>query len=382
MLFQHAIVAVACGMLPFGASAAGFGDIKFESWAMLGSHDAATGYVDSKDESWLIFRLAQTQDVGFYDQAKCGARYFDLRCIITESGELKGHHGDVDGPYVGTPVPVSTMLDELVQFANENPSVEDLIVIGLYDWTDEAGNKNAEVKGKVVELLQSKGIKVVADGCKQALAGKTLQEVADFARLDPGKGSIIALAGDGDDGGFGDCSDGNDDGPTCCSLHTIVGIPDGITCCDGAISSTCGGCLDVKQQQKDAQCNYIKGVQRGNSLLNIGQFLWKNAATDIPAVPFWELMDGRCIISENTASGLNDWSAQQIADGCFSDRVGSHVNVVLADNVCKGGADIREALLDNVCKGCLVEEVPSGTASSSALPSWLGLVLFTLSSCY
>lgn len=333
-----------------------FGSVKFTDWAMLGSHDSVTGYGNTGEP---IAPLTITQDKPLDEQAKCGARYFDIRPFFTENGEITGHHGDPEKPWLGVSKPMSEYIDELVRFANENPNVEDLLVIGIFDYVNWKNEKTDEQKQAVIKLLEEKGVKVIVDDCKGQLGEKTLQEVWKLGneKLGDGKGSIIALVGPGAAGGLDGCMDGNDRGPRCCKT-----VGPGIECCDGqngGTSAMFGN--DMTGHKKNEMKDYLTSINKGGALLSFAQLLWRNPATafEVPAwtevasapqeIVLWHALEGgkRTIVSENRGSNLLGWFADELKSGAIPpEMVGGKVNVFLADNVCTGGPAARDAILE------------------------------------
>jgi hypothetical protein len=62
-------------------------DMPLNQWPMVWSHDASTGYLpnpSSNPITEIVYRWTRTQDTNFTQQLQCGARHFDLRCVMRE----------------------------------------------------------------------------------------------------------------------------------------------------------------------------------------------------------------------------------------------------------------------------------------------------------
>ncbi|GMH65524.1 hypothetical protein TrLO_g8852 [Triparma laevis f. longispina] len=93
---------------------------KINEWPMIYSHDALTGQLDSTSTAFNVFQAvaAKTQDGTLVEQARCGARAFDVRPWVQADGLVVGHHGTA----VVEDVSVEEELRNLVAWNLEHPN--------------------------------------------------------------------------------------------------------------------------------------------------------------------------------------------------------------------------------------------------------------------
>lgn len=86
------------------------------------------------------------------DQAKCGARAFDIRPYLRANGKLVFHHGDAVVNYS-----LTKALEELVEWNMEHP--EELIILSYSHYAAESGN-NQDAATALGDVFAHLGIKL------------------------------------------------------------------------------------------------------------------------------------------------------------------------------------------------------------------------------
>lgn len=160
-------------------------------WPVLYSHNAGTGYMTTSNVLVLsgadaIYNLASASQllllsqnhVGtFADQLNCGARGLNVRPQVHE-GRLIMHHG-----FVGVDVLLSDALDDVVAWANANPS--ELVILGI----SQCDGADCDVDSDAV--MTSKGFHIY-DDCSSALSTLNVTDARLAGELSGG-GSVIVF---------------------------------------------------------------------------------------------------------------------------------------------------------------------------------------------
>ncbi|GMH58156.1 hypothetical protein TrST_g4523 [Triparma strigata] len=93
---------------------------KINEWPMIYAHDALTGQLDQTSSPFHVFQAAaaRTQDGTLVEQARCGARAFDIRPYLQADGLMVGHHGTA----VVEDVSLEEELKGLIEWNQQHPS--------------------------------------------------------------------------------------------------------------------------------------------------------------------------------------------------------------------------------------------------------------------
>lgn len=231
------------------------------------------------------------------------ARAFDFRAKVNH-GKLTFHHGAI-----GINHEVSDGLQEIVSWANQHPSVEDLVLIYV-SHCEGHGCDDA-----VADALAKANITRIAD-CSQVMS-LSVGEAAEKGRL-KGGGSVLALDG---------CVDENYNSTLACSGF------------DGLKAYQCwktSSTRDIPFQRLIKSLEQFASASPDSfSNLQMLQAHWQETAD---AIVIGEAHFSS-IIKDEERSGLNRFMAQAIHNGTFS-----HINLFEVDNVCDGGQDLLQAL--------------------------------------
>ena len=156
-----------------------FADVPLTSWPMLMTHDAATGYLQHMLDPTVAWSQTQSASArAFTAQLDCGARAFDMRPHVNQKGELVFHHGDIE-----IRQDAEAALLEILEWAEQHPTLEDLVLIYMWDCTGTNCNSKME------DLLRKHSLSPVAN-C--SYLKRTLGEAASTSKLARG-GHVLVV---------------------------------------------------------------------------------------------------------------------------------------------------------------------------------------------
>uniref|UniRef100_A0A0G4GD34 Phosphatidylinositol-specific phospholipase C X domain-containing protein n=1 Tax=Chromera velia CCMP2878 TaxID=1169474 RepID=A0A0G4GD34_9ALVE len=171
-------------------------EIPFWNFPLIMAHDAGTGYLEYKKMNPAV-RWSKTQKEGVTSQLNCGARAFDIRPRVTETGEVIMHHT------VSIYKPVVDVVAEAIDWLSQHP--QEMVVMYLSHFEGPRPKSSGrsrkaalsvsreEAKNTTISVLEGRGLRVITE-CVE-LHGLTYGEVRQLpaARL-PSGGSLLVLA--------------------------------------------------------------------------------------------------------------------------------------------------------------------------------------------
>lgn len=157
-------------------------DLPFNQWPMIEAHDSATGYLPvgfgQFVHAWAVTQPSDQQAITA--QLNCGARAFDWRPKMNDHGHLVMHHGNVEVPHNMTQA-----VEELVAWAGDHPSGEDIILLAVTDCEGE------HCYHKTQQVLADAGVPTQITDCSR-MQGMTLRDALNMSAL-PNGGHILPV---------------------------------------------------------------------------------------------------------------------------------------------------------------------------------------------
>jgi len=312
--------------------------IPLNRYAMVMAHDAASGYLDtSRPIKNEVYDWTKTQSFPLTGTARdvltCGGRAFDWRPLLTSSGDLIGHHGDVPIPHE-----FGESLEEIKGFLGDNPG--EMAVMTVWDCVTEEG-AGSTCGEEVRRVLGEKGIRAVED-CDD-LMNKTVGEARAMGSLGEGKGSLLVTTGGGSNGG---CSNANYDETLACwgtsRRAEEVGVEGEGEAPEEDLISLAYCCWEGKDNgyplsQMDAYCDRVAAETSWSTPFNQMQAMWQESTA---SVVIGELHLSS-LLEDEERSGLNRRLAGRVRGGTYG-----NLNLVEVNYVCDGGEELKGALDD------------------------------------
>jgi len=303
---------------------------------MIMSHDSATSYYNTNTcaRTTELSNYVMTQVPGtFTTQLNCGARAFDLR-LKADGSRLIAHHGAISIKHA-----ISDILAEVMQWAGQNPT-ELVLVYGSH-----CTGTNCEQMFK--DTLSSAQIPRIE---ASDVASLTLGTALTRGHLPKG-GSVLAVWGDVEENYqpnitcYGDLLGHASNDTNRTSLSAGLDKPRSKFSCYGSDSQMA---FDPLWKYMTEQC----GVQHEG--LWMAQAHWQNGASTIAQ----GIVEGSCILKDESKSGVNQKLAQKISQGLFP-----NINLLEVDDLCGGDGP---ALL-NALRSRFTYDVASYMASLQAI---------------
>lgn len=197
-MHQKIVNVFAC-ILAFGAG----DEIPLNEFPFIMAHDAGSGYLQQvkRPAKELVIGWTQTQPVGLFGQLDCGARAFDARPAVDDSGMLVWHHGPITVEHS-----FSSSLQEVVEWCAQNPS--ELVLVTVWDCV------GVGCDAAVAAAFADAGIFPLTD-CA-SFRGLTVSAARALAQL-PGGGLLLAVTAPAPSDGEPACSFQNYEPSNACS---------------------------------------------------------------------------------------------------------------------------------------------------------------------
>ncbi|KAF4691517.1 hypothetical protein FOZ60_015378 [Perkinsus olseni] len=323
MMFRRPSTLIVC--VTVLAVRAGVDDIPLNYYPILMTHDAAMGYLENSSE--IIHRCSKNQVGNLYQQLSCGARAFDLRpaCV---GEDVVVHHG-----LQVVHVPLKSVLEDAMRWAQENPDEIIFVRLGLY------GPDTAECKARVppilseLKLMESLGSPGVP--CSR-LDGMTVGGAKELSRTPVGGHVFVYERDCGEDHGGSHC-------------HS--------TDSSGAWSVHCYTAFDSSRPSEKVE-DFLNSIQAVSQLTpNGSKFLTNEAHWQYNLDQFEGVrLASSSLLMDEYFSRLNHFLVERI-DGL------SNINMLQVENVCDHGLELNAKLKERAT--VLGRQYPKGKVAVS-----------------
>jgi hypothetical protein len=264
---------------------------------MIMAHDAATCSLNPVESEFV-----KTQNGNFASMLDCGARVIDYRPYL-DGKKIYGHHGPI--------VIYTEMKDAINQMKNWAKShTDDLVIISVSHCVDKRLDNHYYAQGcadAVKELLSSMSVPVIQESELGSMTKRTSIQ----------RGNVVAI--------FNSIASNSwKENIVCYSKHYT--------------------CYDAWPGHKEIPWNNLKNnVNQYTAIppswdgrFAIVDFNWQSSGDS----DFYALLHkGGSLLNTESRSGLNKWTATQIAANAFP-----HLNWINVDNVCDNGQAIYQAI--------------------------------------